>query len=1028
MLDVDQLAQNDRPSSLARWAYHAIGQPGVCLRVRLRGNDLHILCESRQGLEAKTVVSSFIKALKRQEEGDSLPVTAGNPIYQIILYGRTIGQPRPDWIKQIRIKSPQQGSKAARASTTAGSDTATDAALLVSNEILARSGSPEAIARYLSETLSPLGVSVKVLIQNLPDASAQPEEEEKAASLSPNRRLWVVCNSNYSPDASLLAEPVVEQLRHLQFKGFRDAAICSQVSGEATPEWMLRVDLTPPEEMLKEWAHWGDVQAIARTLNQRLLAVGMEVRAVLKDATVHLFCSLLKHKGAVAPDKQRAMRAIVPVLERIAPQGIQSAMVYGVETCHDTAFQQRLLAPDPEAPAWIEWLNLPAAFKPHLAESAYSLAQKGNQEAITFLLHRLLNPDLDRRLATGGIHLKIRRKQDLLHIMSEAPICPPQAQVGPPIAKFLRQLAIPEIAGVRVYGRRAGSTAPVWNYGDDFVHRRRLVPEATPEFAASDAYVSELVAPTEESALRPDLTKEDLKDGLRQTIQVTVRTLRRGLCYSHLFVPAVENQDLATVPQRSSPSSFSASLGFKVAMVWGTLGLLLTIQTDWLVGQLLRSPKTAPSVTITDGSPTSVPLPRISLQKGGKPGTDNFNASGFTREGETSVIINERTESPEKANAASAAILAAARSPNPSFNNPLLDEKIVIYQQRLLQSGPPDVLIVGSSRALRGVDPVALQDALAREGYPDIEVFNFGINGATAQVVDFLIREVLAPEQLPKLIIWADGARAFNSGREDATYKAIATSEGYQHLKAGTFPTLVQVGSDRTKRSSEGINGEAANPITQPLASWKASYQAINDWLNQSLGKLSSTYPQRDELKSVLREQYVSLVKRTNVSSAQTSTDTQKEVSNTDSIDFDGFLPLSVRFNPATYYQNHARVAGDYDSDYQSFQLAGEQDAALEALLQFSKAHEIGVVFVNLPLTKDYLDPTRTAYEEQFQKYMRTSALQRGLIFRDLTQLLPTKHDYFSDPSHLNRYGAYQVAKQLAQDPMIPWAVKPTKD
>jgi len=169
-------------------------------------------------------------------------------------------------------------------------------------------------------------------------------------------------------------------------------------------------------------------------------------------------------------------------------------------------------------------------------------------------------------------------------------------------------------------------------------------------------------------------------------------------------------------------------------------------------------------------------------------------------------------------------------------------------------------------------------------------------------------------------------------------------------------------------------------------------------------------------------------VKRTNVSSAQTSTDTQKEVSNTDSIDFDGFLPLSVRFNPATYYQNHARVAGDYDSDYQSFQLAGEQDAALEALLQFSKAHEIGVVFVNLPLTKDYLDPTRTAYEEQFQKYMRTSALQRGLIFRDLTQLLPTKHDYFSDPSHLNRYGAYQVAKQLAQDPMIPWAVKPTKD
>ena len=1037
MLDVDQRTPKERPSSIAQWAYLAIGQPGVCLRVRLRENNLHILCESPDGLDAKTVVNCFINALKVQEGEAKFPIEPGSPIYQIIIYGRILGHQRPDWIKQIRIKpSPTQEAKASGTSAKASFAGATpDSTLIVSNESLARSGSPEAIARYLSETLSSLGVRVKVLIQNLPEATAKkgaatnPASTSKSVGLDTtfefdsdssavNQRLWVVCNSDYSPDSSLLAEPVVQQLRTLNLKGFRDAAICSQVSGEAAPEWMLRVDLTPPEEMLKDWAGWGDVQAIARTLNQAIFEAGIEVRAVLKDVTLHVFCNVLAEKGTAAPDKQKAVNAIAPVLELIAPQGIQATTIYGVES------HQRSLVPEQETPVWIEWLNLPAANEPNLAESAFSLAQQGNQDALTFLLQRLLNPDLDRRLATGGIHLKIRRKQDLLHIMSEAPICPQQAQVGPPIARFLRQLAIPEIAGVRVYGRRAGSTSAAWNYGDDFVSRRRLVPEATPEFAASDAYVNDLVAPTGEAVLRPDLTKEDVKDGLKQTIEATSRTLQNWLCYSQLFVPTVEKQDLATVTQRSRSKRFSTSLGTRVAIVWATVGLLLTLQADWLIGHLLRSQAKSSVVAESEWSPGSMSLPDVSLQKGSTQGTEQFNASGFTAKGNTSVIINEADKAltPEKSSAASAAILAAARSPNPSFNNELLDEKLALYQQRLLQSGPPDVLVVGSSRALRGVDPIALQNALATHGYPDVEVFNFAINGATAQVVDLLIRRVLTPEQQPKLILWADGARAFNSGRVDTTYNAIATSAGYQQLQDGSLSSPVGF-NQRSRRSGEtALQTPGAKQTGQPFASLRASYQFSNDQLNQFLANISSTYPQRDQLKSLLREKFVAVVKPTPVTPTQTSTDSQKLLSYAEAIDFDGFLPLSIRFNPATYYQEHPRVKGDYDSDYESFKLAGEQDSALEALLQFSQAHKIGIVFVNLPLTKDYLDPVRTEYEEQFQRYMRSSTRERGMIFRDLTQLLLTKHDYFSDPSHLNRYGAYKVSNQLAQDPMIPWS------
>ncbi len=551
----------------------------------------------------------------------------------------------------------------------------------------------------------------------------------------------------------------------------------------------------------------------------------------------------------------------------------------------------------------------------------------------------------------------------------------------------------------------------------DFVERQRLVPESTPEFAASDAYVNDLVAPPGQPIRRSDLTKKDVKDGLNPTVQSTIVTLQRWLCSSHLFVQAVENQDRATVHRAPISKQFSSSTGVKVALVWGTLGLLLTLQADWLMGHLLRSHAQALSTAQTEETPAEVALPQVSLQKSDQGRSENFNASGFTARGERRVIINQGTgnfQTPERARAASAAIIAAARSPKPSFNNPLLDEKLALYQQRLLQSSPPDVLIVGSSRALRGVDPIALQSALAERGYRDIEVFNFGINGATAQVIDLLIRRVLKPEQLPKLIIWADGARAFNSGREDATYQAIATSEGYQRLTNGTFPGSDE-GNQRDSRSRE---------TAQPFATLSASYKSIDNWLNQSLAKLSTTYPQRDQLKSLLREQFVTLLNKTHFPQDQALQEAQQLLAAKDAIDFDGFLPMSIRFNPATYYKQHPRVSGDYDGDYESFKLGGQQETALKSLLQFARTNKIGIVFVNLPVTKDYLDPVRNEYEKQFQRYMRDRASQKGLIFRDLTQLLLNKPDYFSDPSHLNRYGADRVSTQLAQDSMIPWPSK----
>ncbi|HEY9805685.1 MAG TPA: hypothetical protein V6D04_03905, partial [Candidatus Obscuribacterales bacterium] len=516
----------------------------------------------------------------------------------------------------------------------------------------------------------------------------------------------------------------------------------------------LRVDLTPPDEMLKEWARWGDVQAIAYLLNQPLAADKVQVVAELKESTLHLLCSVTTHSAnpasaSEAPSQATVVTTVSALLEALSPQGIHAVTLYG-----QVAGQ--------EAPAWVDWLNLPAAQHEALAESALTLAQQGDRPALQFLLSRLLNPNLDWRLATGGVRIQILDRGDLLHIMSDAPVCPKQKQVGPAVAKFMRQLQIPNVSGIRVYGRRAGQNRPLWSYGADFVTRDRLVPEATPEFAASDTYVNELLTQPHEVVLRPELTPEAVQAALSQTTQRITQRLQQILLRSQLFLP--------------NDQPLGQQIGYKgatVALVWGALGILLTLQTDWVLGQILQvktqvdarsqstlaqksaAPDSLPAKSANKPRPSlAVPKPPTSLKKTQGDDKTVFNASGFTESippvealaAETGMAPKPLRAEPLKATATSAAILAAARSPYATFNSRQLDEKLALYYQRLAESGPPDVLIIGSSRALRGVDPAALQKALATQGYSGLSVFNFGVNGATAQVVDVILRQVLTPE------------------------------------------------------------------------------------------------------------------------------------------------------------------------------------------------------------------------------------------------------------------------------------------
>ncbi|MEH2411130.1 DUF1574 domain-containing protein [Nostoc sp.] len=993
----------DRQQSLLQWVSQATGINTFGVKVRLRGNDLHILCEGTECPQRWRTLSDLLQALQ-QTDLDILTSKEEPSIYQVFVYGRRKGEQRPKWCHRVYLNQIDKHLEQVQQALLADSEKSKQSAgaLIVSNESLARQGNPEAIARYLSETLSMLGVSVQAKIKLYKPKNSQPEEN----------RLWIFCQSSYSPDASLLAEPIAQKLRYLKLSGYQDAVIVSQVSGETAPDWLLRVDLTPPEVMLKEWARWGDIQAIARLLTEVLSELKVAVQVSLKESTLHIFCTPAFDPLGTAPipDKVVCLEAILPQLEAIAPQGILAATVYGQKAGDNQ-------------PTWIDWLALPATKHPAFATSPLDLANSGDQPAIVFLLERLLNPDLDWRLLTGGIRVLLLAKNDLLHIMCDAPVCPGREQVANKITQFIRQLKIPGIMGIRVYGRRAGNKEPFWHYGLDLEHRQRLVPEATPEFAATSEYVNDLVtSETNEPILRPDLTTEDVQtfvtEVARGWIVTASATAKKFLLTSQLF----------TESHKSAEANPDAQ-GLKVVLVWGTLGLLLTLQTDWVLGQIIAH------TTPTNISPPSSSGQKASLTSGKNQSqkttfftstsktksppnqTSVFNASEFTQS--DNIPIKNLAAAPLKEKATATAILLAARSQMPSFNVRQLDEQLALYKQRLARTGsPPDVLIIGSSRALRGVDPAALSKALASQGYPNLGVFNFGINGATAQVVDFVIRQVLEPSELPKIIIWADGARAFNGGREDITFKSIAASAGYKQAFQKT-PTIA---------NSNDLPQNPVNPGEEKTNEEKPEisiYEAVNHSLNQALASVSASYQNRDQIKSLLQKQLLIPGPNQIVASEKQLTDgTSDESTSQQAVDFDGFLPLSIRFNPARYYQKHSRVPGNYDNDYKSFQIEGQQDAACQEVLQFAQSHKISLVFVNMPLTGDYLDPVRRQYEQEFQQYMLHLATSRNFIYRDLSQQWIKSNDYFSDPSHLNRFGAYEVSKKLANDPMIPWPVK----
>jgi hypothetical protein len=882
-----------------------------------------------------------------------------------------------------------------------------DHAIRINDE---QNSSSDIIATTLNEILAGLGVTVQVSIVPIIKASkvSQPEKNTDGLNISPQisqnlsqsvisantkKRLIIQCEASYNPDPSLLAEPIAQKLRELNLKDCRDALITMQVRGETTPDWSLKIDLTPPDLLLREWARWGDVIAIERILQKQLAILGIEIRATLKESTLHLFCSNTPNSDSNY--QQKTLQAIAKILQKVSPQGVQAVTIYGC-TYHD--LQQ---TNQPASPLWVDWLDLKQPDKPDLQLTAKQLAENGNQNALGFLLNRLLNPDLDRKLQTGGVRVLLLIKNHILHIMTEAPTCPSQSQVAPPIVNFLQQCNLADVSYVRIYGRRAGQKQVIWRAG--FAYDPNVTRENLSEFNISPQELlslsSQPMSDTSSSLVLTGATNisdftntETSESGLNQTFRRLL--LNTGLCSPH---------DQEITPQYRP----------WVTILAIATGLFFTFSLDQLGGILLADggKNQEPVCTEidcpwedTENDGSNHLLNTLTTNNGEK---QQFTASKFT---DSNTNISE--------------LLSQLY---PSFRSPQLDEQLLRYQKYLLEhKRPPDILIVGSSRALRGIDPQVLESNLKQAGHGDLRVFNLGINGATMQVVDLIVRRVLTPAQLPKLIIMADGVRALNSGRADLTYDIIASSEGYQ--QAITNNHLLTDQADQAVADSDLV------AHTENIAQIKDSQSTTNNLVSMIQAKLvnmSALYPHRETVKQKLLTTINTPPENLPEISAQANaSDSVNNQGNTAIDNFEnlndftnqGFLPISAKFEPIQYYQSHPQVSGYYDRDYESFQLLGKQTDALKNLLEYTAKKDINILFVNMPLTYEYLDQVRTAYEKEFIAYMQQLSSQyQHLTFQNLGASLLQDYDKFSDPSHLNKFGAIAVAENLATTPDISW-------
>ncbi|MGL5066123.1 MAG: hypothetical protein ACRC62_39645 [Microcoleus sp.] len=202
-----------------------------------------------------------------------------------------------------------------------------------------------------------------------------------------------------------------------------------------------------------ELARQGDAKAIASLMNGQLQPKQINAKVSAKNGCVQVLL-----EAAEVPDRDFLVAWVVKTIVDLGSESIERVKIFGRQTgCQEPAWSQELEIAGQKSPVVEEKAtsisSLNSETKPKL-RAMQEEAKNGDLEALIWLL----NIPLKKK----GIAAAAIRQGDRLQVMLEATQIPDSKTAIQVMRRELKNLNVPWIESVTVYGQKTGEDFPAW--------------------------------------------------------------------------------------------------------------------------------------------------------------------------------------------------------------------------------------------------------------------------------------------------------------------------------------------------------------------------------------------------------------------------------------------------------------------------------------------------------------------------------------------------------------------------------------
>lgn len=289
----------------------------------------------------------------------------------------------------------------------------------------------------------------------------------------------------------------------------------------------------------------------------------------------------------------------------------------------------------------------------------------------------------------------------------------------------------------------------------------------------------------------------------------------------------------------------------------------------------------------------------------------------------------------------------------------------------------PHTIIMGSSLVRGAIDDDLLEKELSKKGMP-VEIGNISMPSNIPSHDYFHLERILKTcKQCPKRILLG----VFDVAMKAQEQKGVVTKARiYQNY-------LYTYDNDKVLDQAAAID---------------PTYKDYQKSLNKS--KIIRTYFLRDKIVFLLKSTLYSVITNQSIHK-----ETIVKTQNTADPGY-GYWPYDQKLseqNPQNSLNNYREYLGNYT-------IGGSGGYFLDQVVRLAKRNNIEVVIILTPLTQLYQE-TFAKEVQMFETYMVNYGQANGVRVINAIDFLPYDYSKYTDTNHLNKYGAQDFTKYLAE-------------